>query len=406
MNHFEGKGEATGPLPWEHLQPHFLIAGVGGVALCGLGMLFDRPAVLASYLTAYLFWLGIALGCLAILMLHTLVGGYWGFLIRRPVEAGMMTLPLMALLFLPLLLDLGAIYPWARPDEVAASPILQHKEPYLNVRFFIIRAAIYFTLWIGLALLMNLGSKRQDKTEDPAPTGWTQRLAPVGLALYFLSMTFAAIDWGMSLEPDWYSSIYGVMLMIGQGLSTLAAMVIVVSLLARVRPLSNLVTPDGFHDLGNLMLAFTMLWAYMSFSQYLIIWSGNLTEEIPWYLHRSLGAWWYIALGLIVFHFFLPFFLLLNRDLKRHYQSLWKVAVLILVMHVINDAWLVLPSLRSTNVFRFWALIPALVGIGGLWAALFTRQLKSKPLVPRHNPMLASSLLHHAAHHHEGAHHE
>jgi hypothetical protein len=375
------------------------------VALCIVAALIDRPAALASYLAAYVFWVGIALGSLAIVMLHYLTGGFWGFLIRRPLEASMMTLPLMGLLFLPLLLDLGAIYPWAVPEQVAASRVMQHKEPYLNVGFFVIRAAIYFALWIGLALLMNLGSKRQDRTENPASTEWLQRLAAPGLGLYFLSMTFAAIDWGMSLEPTWYSSIYGVMLMIGQGLSTLSAMVVVVSMLIRVRPLSDLANAEVFHDVGNLLLAFTMLWAYMSFSQYLIIWYGNLTEEIPWYLHRSLGAWWYIALALIFFHFFLPFFLLLNREAKRQPQSLWKIAVLILVMQVINDAWLVLPSLKSANLFRFWAVIPAVVGIGGLWAALFTRQLQSKPLVPRHNPMLLATLMHHAAKH-QGAHAE
>jgi hypothetical protein len=224
-------------------------------------------------------------------------------------------------------------------------------------------------------------------------------IAPPGLIFYFLSMTFAAVDWSMSLEPEWYSTIYGVMLMIGQGLSTLAAMAIVASILARATPLSGLARPDAFHDVGNLMLAFTMLWAYMSFSQYLIVWSGNLTEEIPWYLYRSLGAWRYIALSLIVFHFFLPFFLLLNREAKRQHQSLWRIAVLILAIHAINDAWLVLPALRSTNVLRFWSWIPALVGIGGLWAAAFTRQLRGKPLVPRHDPMLAEALVHQGVHH-------
>ena len=220
MSHFESKGEARRGLAplGAPASRDFLIAGVVGVALCGRGALFDRPAVLASYLTAYLFWLGIALGCLAILMLHHLVGGFWGFLIRRPLEAAMMTLPLMALLFLPLSrpgldLSLGAADGGRRRARSCST-----RQPYLNVGFFILRAAIYFTLWIGLALLMNAGSKRQDQTEDPAPTRLDpDGSPPAGLALYFLSMTFAAIDWGMSLEPDWYSSIYGVMLMIGRG---------------------------------------------------------------------------------------------------------------------------------------------------------------------------------------------
>jgi hypothetical protein len=399
--HFDSdsQGETeTALLPWERYQGSFLVVGVAGLALCGGAAYLDRSAAMAAYLAAYLFWLGIALGSLAVVMLHYLVGGFWGFLIRRPLEAAMMTLPLMGLLFIPFLLDPGAIYPWARASA-ATDEMLVHKRLYLNVSFFVIRAAIYFALWIGLALVMNQGSKQQDRTEDPAPTWWTGKFAGPGLVLYFLSMTFAAVDWGMSLEPHWYSTIYPVMLMIGQGLSTLSAMVVIASFLARVRPLANLAQPDAFHDVGNLMLAFTMLWAYMSFSQYLITWSGNLAEEIPWYLHRSVGLWWWLALSLILFHFFLPFFLLLNREAKRQYQSLWKIAVLILIMHAINDAWLVLPSVPPSNAFRFWAFIPALAGIGGLWGAVFTWQLKGKPLVPRNDPMLAEALVHHGGHH-------
>jgi hypothetical protein len=399
MSYVKSEGDLLASLPWEQYQRNFLIAGVGGVALCGIAAYFDRSAAMASYLTAYLFWLGIALGSLAIVMLHYLVGGFWGFLIRRPLEAAMMTLPLMGLVFLPLLLDLGALYRWAQPVVVALDPAVRQKQLYLNVPFFLARAALYFAIWIGLALAINAGTKRQDRTADPRPTNWTQKIAGPGLVLYFLSMTFAAVDWGMSLEPDWYSTIYGVMLMIGQGLSTLAAMVVVASLLARVRPLASLAQPDAFHDVGNLMLAFTMLWAYMSFSQYLIVWSGNLTEEIPWYLHRSVGVWWYCALALILFHFFLPFFLLLNREAKRQYQSLWKIAVFILIVHAMNDAWLILPAMRPSSPLRFWAVIPAFVGIGGLWAAVFTWQLKSKPLVPRNDPMLAEALIHHGIHH-------
>jgi hypothetical protein len=407
MSHFESASAGASPgasqspalLPWERYQWSFLIAGVAGVALCGVAAYFDRSAAMASYLAAYLFWFGIAVGSLAIVLLHYLVGGFWGFLIRRPLEAAMMTLPLMGLLFVPLLFDLGALYRWARPLVEGLDPVVQQKRLYLNVPFFVGRAVFYFVVWIGLALLMNAASKQQDQTEDTAPTRQAQMIAGPGLVLYFLCMTFAAVDWGMSLEPDWYSTIYGVMLMIGQGLSTLAAMVVIASLLARVKPISGLAQPDAFHDVGNLLLAFTMLWAYMSFSQYLIIWSGNLTEEIPWYLHRSLGIWWYCALALIVFHFFLPFFLLLNREAKRQFQSLWKIAVLILVVHAINDIWLVLPALRQSNPLRFWAVIPAFVGLGGIWAAAFTWQLKGKPLVPRHDPNLADALIHHGIHH-------
>jgi hypothetical protein len=306
----------------------------------------------------------------------------------------------MALLFLPLLLDPGAIYPWARPDVVGHDAAVRHKQPYLNVNFFILRAAIYFALWIGLALLINMASKRQDRTEDPSPTRRAGTIAAPGLVLFFLSMTFAAVDWGMSLEPDWYSTIYGVMLMIGQGLSALAAMVVVASFLARARLLpSSLAQPDAFHDVGNLLLAFTMLWAYMSFSQYLIIWSGNLPEEIPWYLRRARGAWEWVALALILFHFFLPFFVLLFRESKQHARLLVRVALLVLGMHWLDLTWLILPASTdpaSPRIPRAQVLLSlvALAGIGGIWTAAFIARLKSWPLIPLNDPRLNEVIEH------------
>jgi hypothetical protein len=395
MNH---DATTTLPAPWGRVPTLGLTAGCGGLAVCLVGGFIAPGSLFPSYLVAFLFWVNVSLGCLAALLLHYLVGGAWGFLIRRPLEAAVMTIPLMALLFLPLLLGMHELYPWSRPGAVDADHALRHKSAYLNVPFFVARAAIYFGLWSLLAGLLRWGSGVQDRTDDPRPTWRLQTLSGPGLALTFLAITFAMIDWGMSLEPHWYSTIYGAMLLVGGALCALAAMIIAASSLSRAEPLAELARPDPFNDLGNLLLAFTMLWAYMSFSQFLIIWSGNLTEEIPWYLRRSAHGWRYVALALMVFHFFVPFFLLLFRMNKRLPQNLWRVAALILFMHWLNDIWLVIPAFPKAGWITPVFLVAATVGVGGLWLALFARLLALRGLLPRHDPLLEEVLAHHGEH--------
>lgn len=394
----------TLPAPWDRLPRLGLMAGGGGLLLCLLGALVAPGSLFPSYLAAFLFWVNISLGCLAALLLHYLVGGAWGFLIRRPLEAAVMTVPLMALLFLPLLLGMQTLYPWARPGAVEADHALRHKSLYLNVPFFVVRAGIYFGIWSLLAALLRWGSGVQDRTDDPRPTWRLQTMSAPGLALTFLAVTFSMIDWGMSLEPHWYSTIYGAMLLVGGGLSALAAMIITASALRRVEPLTVMAKADPFHDLGNLLLAFTMLWAYMSFSQYLIIWSGNLSEEIPWYLKRSLHGWRWLAMLLMVFHFFVPFFLLLFRINKRLPQNLWRISALLLVMQWLNDVWLVIPAFPKAGWLTPVFLVAATVGIGGLWVAAFSWLLAQRTLLPRHDPLLEEVLAHHNDHDHHGEH--
>jgi hypothetical protein len=236
-----------------------------------------------SYLIAYLFWFGIALGCLPLLMLHHLVGGAWGFVIRRILEAGTRTLPLMIVLFVPLLLGIHSLYEWSDPEIVARDQILQAKHAYLNVSFFIIRAVVYFAAWIIFAYFLNRWSAEQDATGNPILLRRFQLLSAPGIVVYTLGITFASIDWGMSLEPHWFSTIYGMLFIVGQTLAALAFVIPVAVLLSDSPPASGFMKADVFQDLGNLLLAFVMLWAYISFSQYLIIWAGNLPEEIPWY---------------------------------------------------------------------------------------------------------------------------
>jgi hypothetical protein len=341
----------------------------------------------ASYLVAFLFWVGLALGCVGFIMLHHLVGGEWGLPIRRPMEAGAMTLIPLAVLFLPAIFNLGALYPWARSSVSHIGEELNYRSWYLNGSFFVLRAAFYFCIWIGLATLLYRGSRAQDREPDPSLRQRLEQLSGPGLAILFLSNSFAAIDWGMSRDERWFSTIYPAMLITGEALSTLAFMIVLAILLSPVHSTAELLTPTRLHDLGNLLLAFVMLWAYMSFSQFLIIWSGNLPEETRWYLRRTNGGWEWIALTLVGLHFILPFFFLLFRTTKRESWFLLRVAALILILHLVDVIWLVLPSSPNSAQTRVpWEAMPvmliAMLGIGGVWVAMFLWCLKRAFRVP------------------------
>lgn len=338
-----------------------------------------------SYLIAYLFWLGIALGCLPLLMLHHLVGGTWGFVIRRILEAGTRTLPLMALLFVPILIGTHSLYEWSHADVVARDAILQAKRAYLNVPFFIARAFIYFSAWIAWGYFLNKWSAEQDQTGNPALVRRFQLLSAPGIVMYGLTITFASIDWGMSLEPHWFSTIYGMLFMVGQSLAALAFVIPVAARLSDSEPLSGFLKADIFQDLGNLLMAFVMLWAYISFSQFLIIWAGNLPEEIPWYLHRGTHGWQYVAAFLALFHFAIPFMVLLARGNKRKKRIIAGIAAAILVMRWVDVYWLIAPSFdRAARIHLFDLL--AVVLIGWIWYSTFLTQLRKRALLPLHDP--------------------
>ena len=296
------------------------VVGLVGVAVCAIGAMdpSSRVTFFRAWLVAFNLGTGLALGSLVVLMLQYLTGGVWGVVLRRSLEAATRTLPLMALLFVPLAFGLSDLYTWARPEVVALDENLQHKAAYLNVTFFLIRAAIYFTLWNGLAWILNAWSKRQDAASGPSQTilSRCEALSAPGMILYVVTITFASIDWVMSLEPHWYSTIYGAMFGMGQVLSGFAFAVAVVALLAARKPLSDLLGKQQLRDLGSLMMAFVMVWAYLSFMQFLLIWAGNLPEEVPWYLARLMGPWKFVALALIVLHFALPFVILLSATLR------------------------------------------------------------------------------------------
>jgi hypothetical protein len=378
--------DATSQRRFTRLQWRALIVGVVGGLLSILGAYLDPVQFFRSYLVAFLFWWSIPLGCLAILMIHHLVGGTWGAVIRRTLEAATRTLPLLLALFVPLLFGMAYLYSWVDPAVVAGDAALQHKSAFLNTRFFVLRAAGYFVSWLGLAYFLNRGSRRQEGVGDWATDQTVRRrlrlISAPGLALYGLTVTFAAVDWMMSLEPLWYSTIYGMRVAVGQLLAGLALAVIVMRWLGEEESLADVLTPDHFQDLGNFLLTFVMAWIYVAFSQYLIIWSGNLPEEIPWYLRRGSGGWGWVAMLLLLFHFLVPFVLLLARPLKRRGSLLAALAAGLLCMHLIELFWLVMPAFYPSGLSVHWLDFVVPVGIGGLWLALFLWQLRKRSLLP------------------------
>jgi hypothetical protein len=385
-------GARTLDNPPAHLQRQFLTVGLAALAVWVLGAavaLFNPGLlriVLGAYLVGYLYVLGLSLGCLVMLMIHHLTGGLWGAAIRRVLEAGTRVLPVLALLFIPVLLGARVLYLWTRPEAVAADELLQHKSLYLNTPFFLIRTAVYFLVWLLMAALLNRWASEQERMPTQAVSRKLRLVSGPGLVVYGLTITFASVDWVMSLEPHWFSTIYGMIFMVGQGAAGLAFAIGATLLVSRRRNLPAENAQKTLADLGGLMLAFVMLWAYIALSQFLITWAGNLPEEIPWYLIRMRGGWGFIALVLVLFHFFVPFVLLLQARVKRSPRMLFAMAALIMVMGGLDLVWLVAPafSLRAPSYGLWVALLSPLVmvGLGGVWVSLFIRQLFSRSLLP------------------------
>jgi hypothetical protein len=373
-------------------QQRLLIAGAIGGLISLVGWWIDPRQFFQSYLMAYMFVLGITLGCLALGMVHQLSGGAWGVVIRRPIGAASRVLPVLTVLFLPIVFGMHDLYEWTHADVVAADKVLQHKQLYLNTPFFLVRAAVYFLVWNTLSFFLNAWSLEQDRTGDPLIARRMQLLSAVGLLGYGATVTFASFDWLMSLEPHWFSTIYGVLIMGGQGLSAMAFLIIAAGWLSRRPPLQSIIVPAHFHDLGNLMLAFVMLWAYFSFSQYLIIWSGNLPEEIAWYLHRLQTGWRLVALLLVVFHFVAPFALLLSRAVKRHGQTIVKVAFGILAARLVDLHWLIAPEFHRDGISVSWLDIVVPVSLSTIWLGCFVWQLRGRALLPVHDPEFDEAL--------------
>jgi hypothetical protein len=380
----------------DHIRQRALIAGVIGVVMCIVGFLKAPDRFFPSYLLAFMFVLGLSLGSLGLLMLQHLTGGNWGIIIRRPLESATRVLALVAVLFVPIFFGMKYLYAaWLNAPASGEGGLSEFQHTYLTLNGFRIRAVVYFIIWLILVFVFNRWSREQDvNREDRGLRRRLKMLAGPGIILYVFVMSFAAIDWVMSISPHWASTIYGFLFVAGQLISSMSLMIAVVVLLARTGPLSGVLQPRHIHDLGKLLLAFVMLWAYFSFSQLLIIWSGNQPEEITFYRTRLYSQWGVVAVIVLIFHFFVPFFLLLSRDLKRNTNLLPKVAVWLIFMRILDLFWMTRPEFTPNAWPNLWDLA-AILALGGLWFFVFAGQLKQLPLLPLGDPKLAEAIEHH-----------
>ncbi len=366
-----------------------LAVGIVGLAGCIVGWIFARRDFFIGYLFAEIFFVGLSLGSLALLMIHHLTGGYWGYGVRRFLEAAVGNLPFLALFFIPILFGLPELYPWEHPEVIAANEALQKTHLYLNAPSFIARAAIVFAVWIILSRLLLKWSADQDLDASVEPTRKMRTLSGPGLVLYPLTMTFASVDWIMSTETQWFSTMFPVLICIGQILGALSLSILLFTAAADSPQFASVAGEDSFHKIGNLLLAFVMMWAYLAFGQFLIIWSGNLPREISWYLHRIAGGWRWILIFFALFQFFVPFFLLLMRPLKKKRHLLAMIAGCVLVSHIVAIWWTIAPSFYQSGSYFSWVALFAFVGIGGLWFAAFIWNFGKRRMIPLNDPRFA-----------------
>jgi len=376
------------------MRTRALIAGIIGIAA---SVYFAKSApemFLRSWLVAFMFWLGMSIGPLALLMLQYVTGGNWGRIGRRFWEAATRCIPLAFVFWLPIALGMKTLYPWAVWTREQAIHELGFKGAwYLRPEGFWEKGIFFFIVWYALALYLGRWSKKEEEGRtDGIKFITVQHVSAVGIMVYALTITFAATDWVSSLNPYWFSSVWGMLFMVGQVLTTFAFTIWLLARFSPIEPVSRVINPERLHDFGKLMFAFVVLWAYLSFSQWIIIWSGNLTEEIKWYLDRIRGNWQIVAVSLILLHFAFPFFIMLSRNLKRNMGRLVWIALLILVMRYVDLFWLVQPKFHLAgnvdplNYGSILMTVAAALAMGGLWLALFFWNLGRRSLMPVNDP--------------------
>ena len=349
-----------------------------------------------SYLFGYIFWVGLTLGCLSMLLIQHLAGGPWGAIARRFLEAGAGNIFMMTILFIPVLIGMGALYPWTSPEYVAAHPTVDLKSSYLNVPAFVLRSVVYFATWCILVTLFQRWSRRQDAGEDLAQH--MRNAGALGLLMFVLTMTFAAFDWGMSLTPEWFSGMYGVIFMIGQAISAVSLLILMLVNFRDVEPLPRVLNDKRLQDFGNFLMAFTMFWAYVQTSQMIILWSNNIVETNTWYVTRFGPGWGWVSGFLLVFHFFVPFLILFSRWVKQKGRALVWVAAWMILMRMVDIYWIVVPTFERGG-FPFRLLDVAVVlALGGIWLSFFFRRLKATSILPAHDPRIEPELTGAAAH--------
>ncbi len=386
----------------QKIRSKALAVGVLGTGATIAGYFTAAPEqFFQSYLIAFLYVLAFAVGGLGFLMIHHLVAGRWSFVLQRPYEAAARTFPLILVLFIPLLFGMDYLYAWVNPEahnNHLLEELVHAKSMYLNVPDFQLRAGLYFLVWIGLTLLLTHWSRKQDHSqgsiEAEAYARKMRMLSGIGLVFFSLAVTFASFDWVMSVEPMWYSTIYGAMFMVGQGLSALCLFAIIAYKLSGDKQYGSVIGSQQYHDIGNMIFAFLILLTYMATGEYIIIWSGNLPEEVEHYILRDHAPWTQLALVLAVLHFFIPFALMLMKSNKRNPKRLVKIAFFLLIMRAVEYFWLIMPTLRQDNPHVHWLDVVAPIGLFGIWFYVFLGSLKSRPFLPQHEPRFAHDLEH------------
>ncbi len=369
-----------------------LVLGLVGLGASAIGYVQDKDQFYHSYLVAFFFWLTVALGSLFFILLHHLTRANWSTVLRRLSESIMSTIPFMLVLFVPILFGLHDLYHWSHEDAVATDQLLQLKSPYLNVPFFLIRVAFYFTVWTVAAFALIKFSNKQDRGHEDSLYIKMRKVSAPGLLLFAFTLTFAAFDWLMSLEPHWYSTIFGVYIFSGTFIAAIAFTIIMVAYQIKQGVLKGVITVEHRHNLGKLLFAFTVFWAYIGFSQYLLIWYANIPEETFWFLQRWEGSWKIVSIILPIGHFGLPFLMLIPRAAKRSFGWLLFMAVYMLIMHYIDIYWIVMPNHLKQNAAWGWVDLSTFVGIGGIFVWLFWRKFTEGALVPVNDPGLKLSM--------------
>jgi hypothetical protein len=387
--------DLTAPPVVKKIYQRSLIVGIIFAIASIILAIINPDQFYRGYLLGFLCWLGVSLGSMAIVMIRHLTGGGWGMVIRRILGAAMRTLPLLAILFIPIIIAVvqHRIFPWAMPTESVQDPYIREhlekhsfiKNAYLNQTGFIIRAIIYFVIWNVLSFLLSMWSRQTDRPGAPDNTQKFKAVAGPGLILYAFTISFAAIDWVMSLDPSWISTIFGLIILIGEMLSAMCFAVVVERILVNYKPMSEMLKPDFVHDHGKWILTFIMVWAYFSFSQWLIIWAGNLPNEITFYTKRLSFGWGKVGLFLALFHFAVPFAILLSRPFKRNIRKLVWLAIWLMLMRWVDLFWIIEPNfMKGLGITIADVVVP--IAIGGFWLAYFFRNLGSLPLLPAYDP--------------------
>jgi hypothetical protein len=377
---------------WNRLPAIGAAAAVLGGLVCAILGAGNPKQFFFSWLVSFLFFLSLALGGLFFVLIQYAAQGGWGIVLRRIGETVFVTIPVMAVLFLPVLLGLHDLYEWSHEEAVATDALLQWKAPYLNVPFFLIRALLFFGIWSFIALRYYRGSRNQDATGDPAVSARLRKFAGPSIIVLALTQSFAAIDWIMSLTPHWYSTMFGVYFFAGSFLGFIALLSILAVAMRGAGLLDTAISIEHLHDVGKLLFGFTAFWAYIAFSQFFLMWYANLPEETIWYKVRMEGSWLTVSLFLMAGHFVAPFFYLMGRDVKRKGATLAIGAAWLLAMHFLDLYWQVMPTLHPEGFRPSLLDLAALVAVGGCFVAAASWLMRRQALVPLRDPRLAESL--------------